>query len=73
MVEDSVLMPGARIEAKARVRKAIIGSNAVIGEGCLIGEWGNSLEETPLTVIGEGDKVLARAKVSSQNGHGRFK
>ncbi len=73
MVEDSVLMPGARIEAKARVRKAIIGSNAVIGEGCLIGEWGNSLEETPLTVIGEGDKVLARAKVSSQNGQGRFK
>lgn len=51
VVEDSVLLHGARVEADARVRKGIVDEGAVIGAGARIGG-----EEEP-TVIGSRAKV----------------
>ncbi len=61
-VYDAVVMPGAKILAGAFVRKAIVGTQAVINENCLIGTTEKSLEEIPLTVIGEGESVSPELK-----------
>lgn len=37
VVEDSVIMPNARIEAGAVVRRAIVAENCVVGENCAVG------------------------------------
>ena len=37
VVEDSVIMPNARVEAGAVVRRAIVAENCVVGENCAVG------------------------------------
>ncbi len=37
LVQDSVLMPGARVEKGARVIRAIMGENSVVSEGAVLG------------------------------------
>ena len=37
VVEDSVIMPYARVEAGAVVRRAIVAENCVVGENCAVG------------------------------------
>lgn len=49
VVEDSIILPGARIEADAYVRKAIVGEESVVSKGATLA--GNS--ENPIAVIGD--------------------
>lgn len=44
LVEDSVLLPGARVEAGAKVRRAILGENAVVGENTVFGSPDGAIE-----------------------------
>lgn len=67
-VYDSVIMPGARIEDGAFVRKAIIGSDAIIGKNCQIGYLNTDLKETPLTVVGEGENVKSESNLVGKEG-----
>lgn len=64
-VKHSVIMPGAKIQPGARVYKSIVGSNAVIGENSQIGvlDSAKTLEEIPLTVIGDGEHISPNSTV----------
>ena len=44
LVEDSVLLPGARVEAGAQVRRAILGEDAVVKENTVFGDPGGTIE-----------------------------
>ncbi len=55
-VIDSVIMPNSRIGAGAIVRRAIVGSDAVIGDGCRIGT-----EDGPITLIPGGTRIGGEA------------
>lgn len=49
LVEDSVILPGARVEAGAQVRRAILGENAVVQEGAV---FGSAAPDSPIEVLG---------------------
>lgn len=49
LVEDSVLLPGARVEAGARVHRAILGENAVVRENAV---FGSAASGGPIEVLG---------------------
>ena len=57
LVEDSIILHGARIEAAAHVRRAIVDEKAVIGVTAHVGGEG------ALTVVGRGVQVAAGRKV----------
>jgi glucose-1-phosphate adenylyltransferase len=58
VVKDSVLMPGASVGAGAVIERAIIGSRAIIEEGCQVGSvYGK--QGGKITVVGE-DVRLSR-------------
>ena len=59
VVVDSVIMPGARIGAGARVFKAIVGENCVVGENCSIGEIEpkGAVQNDGIAVLGDGTAV----------------
>ena len=71
VVEDSIVMPGARVEKNARVTRAIIGEKAVVGEGAVLGrlplgEDGqpaalSSLKNDGIVLIGEDAVIKAGA------------
>ena len=48
LVEESILLPGARVEAGAQVRHAIVGERTVITAGSCLGA-----HDAPLTVLGD--------------------
>ncbi|MCM3630970.1 sugar phosphate nucleotidyltransferase [Paenibacillus glycanilyticus] len=58
LVFESVIMPGARIGRNVRIHKAIIGENAVIEDGAVIG----APQSEQITVIGPGERVTAGRK-----------
>lgn len=60
IVEDSILLPNARIEAGARLHRAIVGERAIIGAGCILGAVhdGEVLEDG-ITVIENGYELPA--------------
>ena len=54
LVEDSILLPGARVEAGAVVRHAILGERTVVTAGCTLGS-----PDAPLCVIGD-DAIITK-------------
>ena len=50
IVEDSIILPGARIEEDARVSKAIVGEESVISAGTTFAGGG----DTPIALLGDG-------------------
>ena len=68
-VIDSILMPGVRVEANAKIHKAIIGENTVVGSGTHIGappKAGETLElsnEAGITVIEDHITVPAGVRI----------
>lgn len=61
LLYESVIMPGARIGRHVRIHKAIIGENAVIEDGAVIG----APQAEQITVIGPGERVHAGRKTVS--------
>lgn len=59
LVEDSNVMPGAVVKEGAQVRYAIIGDDAVIEEGAIVGgeQEGVPVEDIKITVVGPGAVV----------------
>jgi glucose-1-phosphate adenylyltransferase len=65
-VEDSVLLPGARVEAGAKVVRAILGEEAVVAENV---EFGSSDPDVEIAVLGNGVTAsLPEAKGGNVNG-----
>ncbi|NLG25108.1 MAG: glucose-1-phosphate adenylyltransferase [Clostridiales bacterium] len=70
-VLDSVVMPGARICAGAVLRHAIVGENAVIAPGCLVGDDQPGGPERRIALVGqnaalpEGYRVLPGEQVDA--------
>jgi len=64
LVEDSVIMPYARIEAGAVVRRAIVAENCVVSAGCVVGEANGDIALVGQdTALPEGCRVLAGEQV----------
>jgi glucose-1-phosphate adenylyltransferase len=61
LVYESIIMPGARIGRQVRIHKAIIGENAVIEDGAVIG----APQAEQITVVGPGERVTAERKTAS--------
>ena len=56
-VQDSILMPGARVMAGAKVQYAIVAENAVIGEDARVGarpEETEKIEDWGVAVVASG-------------------
>ena len=58
IVEDSVLLPGARVKAGAHVVRAILGENAVVEEGVILG----SVDQTRDTAVIGNDVVVGKGE-----------
>ena len=58
VVEDSVLLPGAKVRAGAHVRRAILGENAVVEEGVKLG----SVDTTKDTAVVGNDVVIGKGE-----------
>ncbi|MDG0813242.1 glucose-1-phosphate adenylyltransferase [Cohnella rhizosphaerae] len=58
-IEDSVIMPNAKIGKNARIVRAIVGDGAFVGDGCVIG----SADAAEIAVVGSGDRIEAEAKL----------
>jgi glucose-1-phosphate adenylyltransferase len=66
VVRDSIIMPGARVEAGAVVQYAIVSENAVIGKNAVVGARPEVFEDKDrwgITVVGDEVKVGAGALV----------
>lgn len=66
LLSESIIMPGARIGRHVRIHKAIIGENAVIEDGAVIG----APDAAHISVVAPGEAVKAErrtAPVSSDN------
>ncbi|GLX66314.1 sugar phosphate nucleotidyltransferase [Paenibacillus glycanilyticus] len=61
LVYESVIMPGARIGRNVRIHKAIIGENAIVEDGAVIG----APQAERIAVIGPGERVAAERKTVS--------
>ncbi|MBO5953077.1 MAG: glucose-1-phosphate adenylyltransferase [Oscillospiraceae bacterium] len=59
LVEDSVIMPGAVIEANAIVRHAILGENSRVGKGAVVGGAFEPKEKKKISVTSKGSEVAA--------------
>ena len=60
VVEDSIIMPGARIEEGARVQYAIVAENAVVGKNAVIGKRPEEVENKDdwgVAVVGPGCSI----------------
>ncbi|MCH5353707.1 MAG: glucose-1-phosphate adenylyltransferase [Acutalibacter sp.] len=60
VVEDSIIMPGARIEEGAKVRFAIVAENAVVGKNAVIGASPEEVENRDdwgVAVVGPGCNI----------------
>ena len=58
VVEDSVLLPGARVKAGAHVARAILGENSVVEEGVKLG----SVDATKDTAVVGNDVVIGKGE-----------
>ena len=74
VVEDSVIMPYARVEAGAVIRRAIVAENCVIGENCQVGAADGEIalvgQDTDLPagfVVGAGEQIDAQ-EVAQEGG-----
>ena len=54
-VEDSILLPGARVESGARVMRAIVGERAVVEVNAY---FGSQDKEQPIAVVGDNEHVV---------------
>lgn len=61
LVYESIIMPGARIGRHVRIHKAIIGENAVIEDGAVIG----APQAEQISVVGPGERVTVERKTAS--------
>ncbi|MGO4111038.1 sugar phosphate nucleotidyltransferase [Paenibacillus sp. YAF4_2] len=61
LVCESIIMPGARIGRQVRIHKAIIGENAVIEDGAVIG----APQAEQISVVGPGERVTSERKSTS--------
>jgi glucose-1-phosphate adenylyltransferase len=52
VIEDSVIMPGAKIGKNVKIKKAIVGENAIIGDGSVVEE-----EDGKIAVVGNHEKI----------------
>ena len=60
VVEDSIIMPGARIEEGARVQYAIVAENSVIGKNAVVGKRPEEVENKDdwgVAVVGPGCSI----------------
>ncbi len=60
VLEDSVIMPNCRIEDNVRLAKAVVGENAVIKQGAVIGGKDKNEEYGAITVIAENTIVAGK-------------
>ena len=66
MVDSSILMPGAKVEAGAEVHYSIIAENVVIRKGAVVGAKPETVEDKSkwgVAVVGEGVTIGQNAKV----------
>lgn len=69
VVEDSIIMPGARIEEGAVVQYAIVSENAVIGKNAIVGSRPEKIknkDEWGIAVIGSNRKIGSNAVVKAK-------
>ena len=69
IVEDSIIMPGARIEEGAVVQYAIVSENAVIGKNAIVGSRPEEIknkDEWGIAVIGSNKKIGSNAVVKAK-------
>ena len=69
VVEDSIIMPGARIEEGAVVQYAIVSENAVIGKNAIVGSRPEEIknkDEWGIAVIGSNKKIGSNAVVKAK-------
>lgn len=59
-VLHSVLLPGVYVEENAKVQNAIVGKNAKIESGSLVGEDNDDGKKTPITVVAEKRKKVSK-------------
>jgi glucose-1-phosphate adenylyltransferase len=59
LVEDSVVMPGVVIEANAIVRHAILGEDAKVGKGAVVGGAFAADEKKEISVVAKDTVVEA--------------
>ncbi|MDD6416181.1 glucose-1-phosphate adenylyltransferase [Lactobacillus porci] len=52
VIEDSVIMPGAKIGKNVTIKKAIVGEDAIIGDGSVVEE-----EDGKIAVVGNHEKI----------------
>jgi len=64
-VEESILLPNAKIMNNAKVYKAIIGEYAKVGANCSIGNSGKSARQAEITVI-EGNSILTEDSLNNE-------
>ncbi|WP_201008434.1 sugar phosphate nucleotidyltransferase [Paenibacillus glycanilyticus] len=60
LIYESIIMPGARIGRNVRIHKAIIGENAVIEDGAVIG----APQSEQVAVVGPGERVASGRKTA---------
>ncbi len=75
VVEDSIVMPGARIEEGARVQYAIVAENSVVGKNAVVGRRPEDVEEKddwgvavvgPGCTLAEGTVVPPKAMIDAE-------
>lgn len=69
VVEDSIIMPGARIEEGAVVQYAIVSENAVIGKNAIVGSRPEKIknkDEWGIAVIGSNRKIGSNVVVKAK-------
>lgn len=64
VVRDSILFTDSRVEASARVERAIIDKNVIVGRNAWIGATDNSEEENAITTIGKNVQIAPGLKVA---------
>ena len=63
MVEDAVVMGNVKISKGAKVSHCIVGEDAVIGAGAVVGEHPESGNEKNVATVGPGVKVGKNAVI----------
>jgi len=68
-IEDSIVLPFAKVHNGARLLKTIVGENAEIMSQCILGAWGQvNLAHEDITVI-EDHQIVAEGSVIRQSHH----
>lgn len=65
LIEDSVIMPFAKIGANVSIRKSIIGARTIVEDGCKIGR--SSTDEEDITIISKETIICDHGDVGNKN------